>query len=376
MKKNIENKTMNKIITSAITVFSSLPYKEVPLSQIANLAGISNGSIYNYFKTKEELFKYLLNEACERIKKEFLKIEGEKLEERLYSFIELNFNLARKEFNIIKIFREGQYKFIEYEQKLRKIYIGSLKKIFKRDISEVEYLYIMSGIRFININFTNKKIPLNIEFLVQRILKGMLPNWKYNYISSKEKKLYKIVPFEENEKKNYLINSGEYLFGKNGYHETKIEEITKEIGMATGTFYNYFSNKEVFLSEMTKNLSSSILFFVEYNSDESSSQIKKQIDILDLIMIFFEKTPYKYQILRDSEFISETISREYLEQLENLCIESFKETSYSQEEKKILGNMLVGLSHYLGIEMFFTKNIENRDKILEELSKFFSDGVQ
>ena len=146
--------------------------------------------------------------------------------------------------------------------------------------------------------------------------------------------------------------------------------------MATGTFYNYFSNKEVFLSEMTKNLSSSILFFVEYNSDESSSQIKKQIDILDLIMIFFEKTPYKYQILRDSEFISETISREYLEQLENLCIESFKETSYSQEEKKILGNMLVGLSHYLGIEMFFTKNIENRDKILEELSKFFSDGVQ
>jgi AcrR family transcriptional regulator len=376
MKKNIENKTMNKIITSAITVFSSLPYKEVPLSQITNLAGISNGSIYNYFKTKEELFKYLLNEACERIKKEFLKIEGEKLEERLYSFIELNFNLARKEFNIIKIFREGQYKFIEYEQKLRKIYIGSLKKIFKRDISEVEYLYIMSGIRFININFTNKKIPLNIEFLVQRILKGMLPNWKYNYISSKEKKLYKIVPFEENEKKNYLINSGEYLFGKNGYHETKIEEITKEIGMATGTFYNYFSNKEVFLSEMTKNLSSSILFFVEYNSDESSSQIKKQIDILDLIMIFFEKTPYKYQILRDSEFISETISREYLEQLENLCIESFKETSYSQEEKKILGNMLVGLSHYLGIEMFFTKNIENRDKILEELSKFFSDGVQ
>ena len=376
MKKNIENKTMNKIITSAITVFSSLPYKEVPLSQITNLAGISNGSIYNYFKTKEELFKYLLNEACERIKKEFLKIEGEKLEERLYSFIELNFNLARKEFNIIKIFREGQYKFIEYEQKLRKIYIGSLKKIFKRDISEVEYLYIMSGIRFININFTNKKIPLNIEFLVQRILKGMLPNWKYNYISSKEKKLYKIVPFEENEKKNYLINSGEYLFGKNGYHETKIEEITKEIGMATGTFYNYFSNKEVFLSEMTKNLSSSILFFVEYNSDESSSQIKKQIDILDLIMIFFEKTPYKYQILRDSEFISETIYREYLEQLENLCIESFKETSYSQEEKKILGNMLVGLSHYLGIEMFFTKNIENRDKILEELSKFFSDGVQ
>ena len=376
MKKNIENKTMNKIITSAITVFSSLSYKEVPLSQITNLAGISNGSIYNYFKTKEELFKYLLNEACERIKKEFLKIEGEKLEERLYSFIELNFNLARKEFNIIKIFREGQYKFIEYEQKLRKIYIGSLKKIFKRDISEVEYLYIMSGIRFININFTNKKIPLNIEFLVQRILKGMLPNWKYNYISSKEKKLYKIVPFEENEKKNYLINSGEYLFGKNGYHETKIEEITKEIGMATGTFYNYFSNKEVFLSEMTKNLSSSILFFVEYNSDESSSQIKKQIDILDLIMIFFEKTPYKYQILRDSEFISETISREYLEQLENLCIESFKETSYSQEEKKILGNMLVGLSHYLGIEMFFTKNIENRDKILEELSKFFSDGVQ
>ena len=189
MKKNIENKTMNKIITSAITVFSSLPYKEVPLSQITNLAGISNGSIYNYFKTKEELFKYLLNEACERIKKEFLKIEGEKLEERLYSFIELNFNLARKEFNIIKIFREGQYKFIEYEQKLRKIYIGSLKKIFKRDISEVEYLYIMSGIRFININFTNKKIPLNIEFLVQRILKGMLPNWKYNYISSKEKKI-------------------------------------------------------------------------------------------------------------------------------------------------------------------------------------------
>ena len=40
------------------------------------------------------------------------------------------------------------------------------------------------------------------------------------------------------------------LFKENGYHATKVEEITKALGISKGNFYTYFNSKEEVLYEI------------------------------------------------------------------------------------------------------------------------------
>ena len=51
-------------------------------------------------------------------------------------------------------------------------------------------------------------------------------------------------------KKEALLRVGQRLFSQRGYKDITVEEIAQESGMGTGSFYNYFDNKESFYSEI------------------------------------------------------------------------------------------------------------------------------
>lgn len=59
------------------------------------------------------------------------------------------------------------------------------------------------------------------------------------------------------DKKQEIYNSGKELFSEKGFKDTNVADITKNAGMATGTFYNYYTSKdqlfmEIFLNENAK----------------------------------------------------------------------------------------------------------------------------
>src|SRR5690625_1472218 len=82
--------------------------------------------------------------------------------------------------------------------------------------------------------------------------------------------------FKENEKQfitNSLIEQGKILFSKYGFQKTSIHEITKNVGIAQGTFYNFFHSKEE-------------LYFVNLEMEEA--KVKAQLTNVD---IFKENEP-------------------------------------------------------------------------------------
>lgn len=59
------------------------------------------------------------------------------------------------------------------------------------------------------------------------------------------------------DKKEEIRSCGKELFATKGYKDTNVADITKMAGMATGTFYNYYSSKDklfmdIFLEENVK----------------------------------------------------------------------------------------------------------------------------
>jgi AcrR family transcriptional regulator len=55
-------------------------------------------------------------------------------------------------------------------------------------------------------------------------------------------------------KREVFLKVGEQLFSRYGYREVSIEDIAREAGVGTGSFYTYFSGKEVFYEEILDSL--------------------------------------------------------------------------------------------------------------------------
>ncbi|EPY13327.1 DNA-binding transcriptional regulator, AcrR family [Paenibacillus sp. cl6col] len=59
-----------------------------------------------------------------------------------------------------------------------------------------------------------------------------------------------IVPNQEQDRRQQLMNAALYLFASKGYHCTKISDVVKTAGVSQGTFYWYFHSKEQIILEL------------------------------------------------------------------------------------------------------------------------------
>ncbi len=66
-----------RLVAEAISEFAERPFEQASLSQIAARAGVSKGSVYQYFDNKLDLYRWLLTDEVPRRKRAFLAPEGE-----------------------------------------------------------------------------------------------------------------------------------------------------------------------------------------------------------------------------------------------------------------------------------------------------------
>ena len=71
-KKN--EQTMNRIFDSAENLFSEKDFHDVKMEEIAKKAGVGKGTIYTYFKSKEDLLFQCLTHNVEEHQKGFSKV--------------------------------------------------------------------------------------------------------------------------------------------------------------------------------------------------------------------------------------------------------------------------------------------------------------
>ena len=58
----------------------------------------------------------------------------------------------------------------------------------------------------------------------------------------------------KSQKRKKIVDKAWELFAKNGYEETKVEDITKDLGISKGSFYTYFATKDELLYEVLEKI--------------------------------------------------------------------------------------------------------------------------
>ena len=78
---------------------------------------------------------------------------------------------------------------------------------------------------------------------------------------------------KKSEKKKIIDKAWE-LFAKNGYEETKVEDITKDLGISKGSFYTYFATKEELLYEILGKIKKEVIENLEnINVDQTPEKV-------------------------------------------------------------------------------------------------------
>jgi len=186
MKQKLENPRA-KILEAALIEFSQHSYEKASTNNISKLAKISKGTIFNYYESKENLFKQVLEYSISIFKKElnsfkFNSIEPKEIIKEAIRFITI---FISKHQNIYNFYLRSIYDLsIPFRNELLKVVklfstlltyrlIHNFKKlsILTPNYSEESLLYILNSVisRLIDSYFIENESPIDREKLFDEI---------------------------------------------------------------------------------------------------------------------------------------------------------------------------------------------------------------
>ena len=124
-------------------------------------------------------------------------------------------------------------------------------------------------------------------------------------------------------KKDKIIEKSMELFCEKGYYATKVEEITKALGISKGNFYTYFDSKEEVLYEILNIMKNEkIRMLGEINTDKAPKEVLK--DFIEDYKRYVFKYLKKVTLQNMDSFLKDEKVVNYIVEMQDILIEFLK----------------------------------------------------
>ncbi len=164
-----------------------------------------------------------------------------------------------------------------------------------------------------------------------------------------------------------ILKAAEDAFGTLGFHGAGIVDITRGAGIAQGTFYCHFPNKEATLRELVRQLGHELRRFVAERIAGSRDRLEAEEWGLRAFLDFVSEHQNLYRILQEALFVDESIYREYYESFaegyERLLTQATVRGELSPGNSRVRAWALMGMAHFLGMRFALWE----RDVPIEEV---------
>ncbi len=164
-----QSDTKKRLINSAIKLFSKNGYFNTKVSDIVKDAGVAQGTFYLYFKSKEEIFIYIVEEIIGKIKKQIENFSSKDLppEQKLEDFAKSVFYLLSEYREVAEIYffhllcTDDKFQKIHFEaeQMFKRFYLEVLKDYQNKEL--LTDILLGFGKRLFEINFLRDQKPID-----------------------------------------------------------------------------------------------------------------------------------------------------------------------------------------------------------------------
>jgi AcrR family transcriptional regulator len=179
--------------------------------------------------------------------------------------------------------------------------------------------------------------------------------------------------------RNKLLRSAEYIFGKNGYHQSSITEITQRAGVSLGNFYTYFESKYQIFEALLWDMQSELTRLIKLKTDGIENRIDMEREGFKALFEFLKERPYWYSLFPQAEFVNKELHREIFEKFATAYIRRLGQSIEKGEIRALNAEMLVysfmGITNYIGMKWVIWDEREIDDKLIDEIMDFIKFGI-
>jgi len=381
--------TLNRILDNAKRLFAANGFRGVSIPMVARLAGIRTPSFYHYFSDKISLYKEIVEHALEDFRNYIERPLPQDLEGFLRSFMDnyLGFMLDFPEdFRILKEACHFSESILESVNKLIHSILDRLPIPGVEEMnSKILELFIISPVRWIG---THKSLRPDYRFdklalvndLLDFALHGFDPG---SHRPSNEAFEVSFQPMilEMKSTRAALMEAAESLFGTQGFHDTYISDITRNAGVASGTFYVHFKDKRAILEELIAATSRGLRHTVATVIANFSDRRDAEIAGFKANLEYFRVHKNMCNIVNETEFIYPEIWKDYYDRIQNSWIRAIKKAFQDNQMRPFdpsrLSLFLMGIGHYLTEDLVVHGNGSSEDfaSSLRDLSRFLYKGL-
>ena len=138
----MKNEKHNVILTAGRKLFGKYGLRKTTVDEIAREARVGKGTIYNYFKSKEEVFQAVVEEEAQIFKNEMKKAVDSQTtpEKKIRAYVITRMQIINQLANFYSSFKDEYLEYYGFIEKIRKRYtdyeIFTIKEILKEGINK------------------------------------------------------------------------------------------------------------------------------------------------------------------------------------------------------------------------------------------------
>jgi AcrR family transcriptional regulator len=171
-----------------------------------------------------------------------------------------------------------------------------------------------------------------------------------------------------------ILEGAERLFGQQGFHATSVSDITREAGVAQGTFYLYFDSKEAIFRALVLNLSHELRLALHRATEHAGDRLSIEEAGVRAFLEFVSAHHDLYRIVFESQFIDPGLMRRYYERLAEGYTRGLEASMARGEvragDAETMAYCLMGASHFLGMRWVVWEGQEPPPAVMETMLTF------
>ena len=371
-------RTRNELLGCASQAFEEYGYFATSVSEIGRRCGVSQGTFYQYFSNKEEIFRELVDRVLADFWQKVNQNQGDSQD--FYSRLNAGVGVLLEhcsqhqalhrilnEFELIDILTIGYYE--SMARYFRDFFRQAANQGHLRHLDPNVVAYSLIGMAIFHyMDWGPDSDRYNQAELTQMtadlLLGGIASDTPWEIPSRLGVSAFPETlgaPFawadddtQANPTRNSIFQAAEQVIGKNGYHGASIAEITRRAGVAQGTFYVHFNSKQDLMQGVVRHLSRELRHNLRQATERVNDRRLQEQEGIVAFFRFLENHSQIYRVVAECETIGRETGLWYYRKLavgyQDTLAQGVSQGELRPFPPAFLARSLMGLNHMIGLK--------------------------
>jgi len=177
-----------------------------------------------------------------------------------------------------------------------------------------------------------------------------------------------------------LLNAAEEVFGTKGFERASIVDVTRGAGVAQGTFYVYFPDKQAIFTELVTELGHDLRRHIAEAVEGQSDRLAVERAGFRAFFQFIGAHRNLYRIVRQAEFVDEELYRGYYRRLAagyaGGLEAAMRAGQVSRLDAETLAYCLMGIGDFLGMRWVLWEERDPPAHVIATMTALIHHGIE